>query len=211
MSIFTEIQKRKIKSATFDLSQNVAMTTKMGKLTPTFVLDTLPGDVINLRSSQMVRYAPLIAPVMHSVNVYTHYFYVPTRLVWKNFPLFMTGGEKGDEPQPVAPFLNIDNIANSSLHDYLGASANQEGSTSVPTKLSSIPHAMYQFIFNEYYRDQQLQDPVEFELADGDNDTNKASLSQLHTRAWQKTISLRPYLAPKKAQKPQFPLEQQHH
>lgn len=148
-------------------------------------MDTLPGDKINISTSQMLRFAPMIAPIMHSVNVYTHYFFVPNRIVWPNWEEFITGGETIQTPR-VFPTVTVDGI-NGSLADYLGIPKNQGGAQG--KDYSAIPFAAYQKIWNEYYRDQNLQIDVsanwpDDELNDGDNSA-VTQLMVLRNRAWQ--------------------------
>lgn len=180
MSIFTDIQLKKMPSSTFDLSHQVKFSAKIGQLIPCMIMETLPGDVFSSNTAQLVRTAPLIAPIMHQVSVYTHFFYVPNRLLWDNWEDFISGGEDGLQ-EPVFPTvdLGIFNNVEGSLMDYLGIP------TDVATQeVNALPLAAYQLIYNEYYRDQNLIDERNYKLVDGDNSTEK-DLLDLHNRAWQ--------------------------
>ncbi len=95
MSIFSKVAFKRVPSNTFDLSHQKKLSAQFGELTPTFLMDVLPGDTINLSSAQLVRFAPLVAPVMHQCSVYQHYFFVPNRILWDNWENFITGGEDG--------------------------------------------------------------------------------------------------------------------
>ena len=79
MSVFSKVAMRKPRKNTFDLSHDRKMSLNMGELVPILCLDTVPGDRITLTTSQMVRFAPMVAPIMHQVTVYTHFFFVPNR------------------------------------------------------------------------------------------------------------------------------------
>ena len=68
----------------FDLSHEVKMTGKMGNLYPCMYMETVPGDKVTLKPEALIRFAPLIAPVMHRFNLSIHYFFVPYRLLWDN-------------------------------------------------------------------------------------------------------------------------------
>lgn len=186
MSIFTKTNMQKPTTNKFDLTHDRKMSASIGKLTPFLVMDTIPGDKINMQSHCMVRFAPLIAPVMHKVKVYMHYFFVPNRLVWPNWEDFITGGEDGDS-DPTWPHINLDwgeaQILPSSLADYLGVPNSNGVGGATPRKISAIPFAAYQKIYNDYYRDQNLIDPVTDQLSDGAN--GLFSLNQLRNRAWQ--------------------------
>ena len=78
-NIFNTVQNSKVPSNKFNLTHDVKMSSKMGWLTPCCVIDTLPGDKFDISGNAMVRFAPTIAPVMHRVDVYMHYFFAPNR------------------------------------------------------------------------------------------------------------------------------------
>lgn len=169
MSIFNEVQLQKPKSNTFDLSHDRKMSMSMGELTPILCMEALPGDIFNISTSQMVRFAPLVAPVMHQVNVYTHFFFVPNRIIWPNFENFIFGGEDGLDTS-VAPYLllEIDDIPPGSLADYMGLpSKDPDVVNTQEIKVSALPFAAMGKIINDYYRDQNLQSKQYEECTDG--------------------------------------------
>lgn len=153
----------------------------MANLTPIHTMEVIPGDVIKMSCESMLRFAPLIAPIMHKVDVYTHFFFVPNRLVWSGWENFITQGQPPAVP-PAFPTLDTLEVTASSLADYLGLPIASD-ITGVP--ISAIPFAAYQMIYNEYYRDQNLIDPIPFALIDGDNSANTAELTAMRKRAWQ--------------------------
>ena len=161
---------------------------KMGQLTPVCVLECIPGDKFNIRTEAMLRMAPMVAPVMHNVNVYTHYFFVPNRLVWPNWEKFITDNNgKGNVPAP--PVLDNLNVVSGSLADYLGLPLGSPNST----KVSAIPFAAYQLIYNDYYRDQNLQPDLgkngtgAIVLNDGliSDGLKRSALGNIRRRAWE--------------------------
>jgi hypothetical protein len=79
MSIFNQVSVKKPSSNTFDLSHDRKFSATIGELTPILVQETVPGDKFNINSSQMLRFAPMVAPIMHKASVYTHFFFVPNR------------------------------------------------------------------------------------------------------------------------------------
>lgn len=192
MSIFSKISKTKVGSNVFDLTHDNKLSTQMGLLTPFLTLDCVPGDKISLKSSVFLRFAPLIAPVMHRVSVYCHFFFVPHRLVWDGFEDFITGGEDGFD-STVWPYVkhNPFDYDYSSLADYLGLPVRDDVilddvSVSYPIiDVSAMPYATYAMIFNEYYRDQNLVGRVPDTLTDGDNSAVIPGYSGLLRRAWQ--------------------------
>lgn len=155
----------------------------MGTLTPTLVMDVLPGDKINLKSTQMLRFAPMIAPVMHRIDVYQHFFFVPNRLNWSNWEDFITGGEDGTS-DPVFPVIKVSgqNTPIGSLTDYMGI---PQLPSSAQSEISALPFAAYQLIYNEFFRDQNLIDKATTDLVDGIQPNSAiTSLQTLQRRAW---------------------------
>lgn len=186
----------------FDLSHDVKLSCNMGELVPVLALECLPGDRIKLGCENVIRLAPMLAPMMHRVDTRVEYFFVPNRLIWENWERWITNG--GDAPQndppdplPAHPFVeyNADGsggfAAYNDLLDYFGLpDPTQCPEPLVPEKISALPFAAYQRIFNDYYRDENLQEPVFNELIDGDNTstwtgTVSSSLGLLRKRAWE--------------------------
>jgi hypothetical protein len=179
MSIFTEVQQQAPPTNSFDLSHDVKLSLDMGNLVPVACMEVLPGDKFNVSSSIMARMAPMIAPVMHKVDVDLQHFFVPNRLIWDNWEKFITTGTP-DGSTPAHPyFSNITALVPSTLADYLGLPL-----ANLLDKFSALPFAAYQMIYNEYYRDQNLQAEVNYKLVDGANNAN-TSLFTLRQRAWE--------------------------
>lgn len=188
MSIFSSVSMGKAKSSKFDLSHEVKLSGKMGTLYPILTHEVLPGDSINLNSEVMIRFAPMLAPIMHRVNVYTHYFFVPNRIIWNEWKEFITGGKNGDAA-PLAPYMEIyspdhTKFGTGTLADYLGIPPIEGGTAS--KKINSLPFRAYQEIYNEYYRDQNLSEPVYVPKVSGADNASIASLTALRKRAWEK-------------------------
>lgn len=180
MSIFNQIQAKKPGSNVFQLSHDRKFSLRFGSLVPILCTETVPGDSFTMSSAQMLRFAPMIAPVMHKVSVYTHFYFIPYRLLWPNWEKFITGGPDGED-NSVFPYLPITEVPESSLSDYLGLPSIN---STAPTNVNAMPFAAYQKVYNEYYRDQNLIDPVSDELGDGSN-VLLTQLLELRTRAWQ--------------------------
>jgi hypothetical protein len=187
-NLFNSIKLTKPKSNSFDLSHDVKLSTQMGQLTPILTLECVPGDKFNLGCESLVRFAPLIAPVMHRMDVTMHYFFVPNRILWSNWEKFITDANSGI----VSPSIDSINLTPtyaqyfptaSKIADYLGVPPPADGSVS--TNINALPFAAYQAIYNEYYRDQNLQTQVNYKLTDGNNLTNRADLLALRNRAWE--------------------------
>ncbi|AXL15652.1 major capsid protein [Microviridae sp.] len=168
---------------TFDLSHDKRMTMQMGKVIPVMAMDVLPGDKFTIETSHLTRFLPLVAPVMHNVKVKVRYFFSPNRLVWNNWEDFITGPESvTDTTEPVHPTVPMTGVP-STIGDYMGigTSVNTPG---VAHNVNALPFAHYQYIYNEYFRDQNLQKEVNVKLVDGNNGTNQ-DLYKLRDVAWQ--------------------------
>ena len=205
-NIFQNILVSRPKRSVFDLSYENKLSFNMGDLVPMLQYDVVPGDKFKVNSEVFLRFAPMIAPVMHRVNCYVHYFFVPYRLVWDEWKEFITGGEDGTEvitfPRFGIPLSAAPNpFGLGTLPDYLGYNTVDGVGTysSYDLKVSCLPFRAYQLIYNEYYRDQNLTPPIEFSKASGiDADAltigttyqtagdAMAQLVKLRKRAWEK-------------------------
>lgn len=178
--IFDSIQIKTPASNQFDLSHDVKMSMKMGGLYPCMVMEAVPGDNFNISSESLIRFAPLVSPVMHRMDVTIHYFFVPNRLIWgpNHWEDWITN--KALHPFPTLTLNNAETLPGT-LANYMGMPVIGGAATHT---VSALPFAAYQMIFNEWYRDQNLVPPVTFALQDGSNDAN-THLLQLRTRAWE--------------------------
>lgn len=211
-SIFNSIRLKRPKRNVFNLSYENKLTMNMGELVPIMCMPIVPGDKFRVNTEALVRLAPLVAPMMHRVNVYTHYFFVPNRLVWTEWEDFITKGIDGED-NPVFPFLDVSDsytvvsneslfrslFTDSSLWDYLGLptlsgvgskSYNVPNGVTLPNgfKVSQLPFRAYQLIYNEFYRDQNLTEAVNVPVGSGGTlmAGQYQSLLTLRRRAWEK-------------------------
>lgn len=191
MSIFNKVSLRRPKRTAFDLSHERKMSMNMGQLVPIMCQDIVPGDTFNVSSEIMLRFAPMISPIMHRVNVFTHYFFVPNRLIWNQWEEFITGGPDG-QSSPVFPTFDYDTakqyIREGSLGDYLGYPVQDLNSTAPigQWQVSMLPFRAYALIWNEFYRDQNLQDPLNFSLNSGIHGSAHVRDIPLMNRCWEK-------------------------
>ena len=190
-NLFNSIKLQRPKKNVFDLTHDVKLSADMGNLTPILTLECVPGDKFELGCESLIRFSPLIAPVMHRMDVSMHYFFVPNRILWDNWEKFITDANSG-AVMPYLPSLNLEpqrigNFPTSALTaDYLGVPTPPNNSTN--TQINALPFAAYQCIYNEYYRDQNLIAPVNYKLVDGDNSPSVArfrELTDLRKRAWE--------------------------
>lgn len=162
---FSQVPKAEIPRSSFDRSHGYKTTFDAGLLIPVFVDEALPGDTFNLSMTGFGRLATPIFPIMDNMYLDTHFFSVPIRLIWDNWQKF--NGEQtnpGDStdyiiPQMVAPGAGY---AAESIHDYFGLPTNVAGYSH-----SALFHRAYNLIFNEWFRDQNLQDSVPVPKGDG--------------------------------------------
>lgn len=162
---FSQVPKAEIPRSTFDRSHGYKTTFDAGLLIPILVDEALPGDTFNVRMTALARLATPIYPLMDNMFMDTHFFSVPMRLVWDNWQRF--NGEQpnpGDStdftiPQMVAPGGGH---LPGSLSDYFG----------IPTGVSGLSHSClwhraYALVWNEWFRDQNLQDAIAVPKTDG--------------------------------------------
>ena len=166
---FSQVPRAEIPRSSFDRSHGHKTCFNAGRLIPFLVDEALPGDTFNLRTSAFMRLNTPIYPIMDNMFVDTHYFAVPIRLVWDNFQKMM--GEQTDPGdstdflvplrQPVSAPNNNQWISNT-LEDYFGIPIG------VPDLSYSALYARaYNLIWNEWFRDQNLQDSREVPKDDG--------------------------------------------
>ena len=137
----------------------------MARLVPIYFDEVVPGDVYKVNTEVMVRLAPMIAPVMHEINVYVHYFFVPSRILWTEFKNWYTGGPDGTS-KPVLPTIawgskSDGSCAVGSLGDYLGLPTTDDTVQTYSYNISELPFRAYTQIYNDYYRDQTLTTEVD--------------------------------------------------
>lgn len=162
----------------FDLSHDVKLSCNMGELIPTMIIDCVPGDKFNIGCDSLIRFAPMVAPVMHRMDCYMHYFFVPNRLIWPGWEEYITN----QDDAPGFPTMNIQTGATyTRLCDYLGLPTPIGAEQEV---VSALPFAAYQLIWNEYYRDQNLSTQIDALLEDGDNSA-AIDFFILRNRCWE--------------------------
>lgn len=128
------------------LSHEHKLSTEMGYLVPISTMEVLPGDTFLASTSLLARIAPLANPVMHSVDIRVHSWFVPNRLLWSEWENWIVGNSESDMPT-----VTIDSTANHALADNFG----------IPyllnLEVNALPFRAYNLIYNEFYRDQDLQ------------------------------------------------------
>lgn len=158
---YHDIGPAKVGRSAFNLSYEKKLTANMGVLYPVMHDEAVPGDVWEIGNNVIIRFNPLVSPMLHSVHAFVHYFFVPYRLLmttdlgddgsWEDF---ITGGEDGTDAstlprwEPVAAENDIDD-----LWDHMGFPIDVDPDGAYPL---DFPKRAYNMIWNQYYRDQNL-------------------------------------------------------
>lgn len=178
-NIFNSIAIQRPKFSAFDNSHDHKLSFNMGQLVPIMCEDVVPGSSHILGGSQMLRFAPMVAPPMHRFDVTMHYFFTPYRILWPGWEPFISNDPDG---VPAFPTLTIGGEAYTRLADHLGIPIPIDPHSET---VSALFFAAYQKIYNDYYRDQNLIPEVTWELINGNNAVNAAELMELRYRAWE--------------------------
>ena len=163
---FSQIPKAEIQRSSFDRSHGVKTTFDAGKLIPILVDEALPGDTFKLNMTAFARLATPINPIMDNMYMDTHFFSVPIRLLWDNWQKF--NGEQidpGDSIDYLIPTITspaTTGYTEGSMYDYFG----------IPTKVPDLEHSAlwnraYNLVWNEWFRDENLQDSLPVSRGDG--------------------------------------------
>jgi len=170
---FSRVPKADIQRSVFNRSHDLKTTFDAGYLVPIFVDEALPGDTFTLNTTAFGRLATPINPIMDNIHIETFFFAVPHRLVWNNWEKFCGEQENpGDSTDYLIPTVTA-TVSNSSLYDYMGIP------TGVQLTFNNLAGRAYNLIWNEWFRDENLQDSVVVDKTDGpDTATDYALLKR---------------------------------
>nr|WNN13377.1 MAG: major capsid protein [Microvirus sp.] len=188
MSVFSSVLGNKVGRSVFDLSHVKRFTCDMGQLIPVYFDECVPGDTRKIGMQCVTRFQPLVAPILDSVDLTVHYFFVPTRLLMdkeEDWNTFLTGGVDGKDESvslplfrfryangtdgdtaPSIPFSNGKHQGKYSLWDYFGLPIIRND---LDVQIRDFNHVLgfcqrcYNIVWNEFYRDQNLVEPVHIE------------------------------------------------
>ncbi len=170
-----------IQRSKFERNSDVKFSFNVGDLVPFYVDEVLPGDTFSIDTSKVVRMQPLVAPIMDNMYLDTYWFFVPNRLVWEHWKNFCgentttkwipsveynvpkVSGVIAEMQQPTPDCWQPGDIA-----DYMGipicsSGVNTAGET---LQVNALPFRGYALIWNEFFRDQNLQDPIPIDTGD---------------------------------------------
>lgn len=244
-TLFTSVKTPRVPLNRFDLSFDRIGTYKMGKLYPIICKEMLPGDRFRVRTDSLVRTMPLSSPAFGRLRMYIHYFFVPNRLVWDHWEDFITGGESGEDIHvspylPWSTLVGADFQARSKcdaagnwtykpedglvaafglpVQPYAGSNVVEAGvanGISTTTPVSVLPFRAYRLIWNEYYRDQNVDDELPIDTAaDGEMDVaawgdekfKGSILGDLLSRRWLKDYFTSALPTPQRGPDVQLPI-----
>jgi len=170
---FAMVPRADIPRSKFDVQSAHKTTIDSGYLVPVYVNEVLPGDTFNFKMTAFARMATPIYPIMDNMKLDSFFFFVPNRLLWNNWQKFMgEQNDPGDSISYIVPTTTSPEggYAVNSLQDYMGLpTVGQIGNTATVTHCSFWPRA-YSLIWNEWFRDQNLQDSLPVDLDDGPDD-----------------------------------------
>ena len=177
---FSQVPKVDTPRSTFNRTHTHKTTFDAGKLIPFYIDEVLPGDTFNVNANLFGRLATPLTPVMDNMYLDTHYFFVPNRLVWNNFQKFMGEQENPDDTTDyIVPQLVDDaatGFAEGGLEDYFGLPI---AAQATGLSVNALWHRAYNLIWNEWFRDQNLQDSVDVPKGDGPDNLSDGTYSLL--------------------------------
>ena len=168
---FSQVPRADIPRSSFNRTHGYKTCFDAGKLIPFYVDEAIPGDTFNLNATLLARLNTPIYPIMDNMFLDTFYFAVPIRLIWDNFQKMM--GEQidpGDSTDYLVPELEspTGGFIREGLEDYMGIPPKAGAGVST---ISALWRRAYGLIWNEWFRDQNLQDSLTVPRDDGPDDT----------------------------------------
>ncbi len=182
MSVFSSVRGNRVGRSVFNLSHVKRFTCDMGQLIPVLFLECVPGDTFKIGADVVTRFQPLMAPILDSVDLTVHYFFVPTRLLMdndKDWETFLTGGKDGTDTsislplwdfkrfdgsslgEGPFPFSNGIDFGKYSLWDYFGLPVSDKSAEIRDSNhVLAFPQRCYNLVWNEYYKDENVCDDV---------------------------------------------------
>lgn len=164
---FSRSPQAVIPRASFNRSHGYKTTFNAGYLIPFFVDEVLPGDTFNLRATIFARFATLLFPIMDNMFLDTFFFFVPNRLVWEHWEQF-NGAEipnPGSSTSYILPTVestNTTDFGEGTIYDYFGIATKKAN-----VEVQSLPLRAYNLIWNEWFRDENLQNSITNNVDDG--------------------------------------------
>lgn len=194
---FSELPKVDIQRSIFNRPFSHKTSFNVGQVIPFYIDEVIPGDTHNITTSIVARLQTLLTPVMDNMYLDTYYFFVPMRLLWSHWKNFCGENEQGpwtkDQVKYTVPYLNYPapltdeagttkGFAPGSIADYMGIPVDRYLSNGVDSrnKPSALPFRAYALVINEFFRDQNLQQPIVIHTDDTIREGVRGTLSVLN-------------------------------
>lgn len=170
-SHFSQLPAAEIQRSTFDRSSSYKTSFNVGDLIPFYVDEVLPGDTFDITTAKVVRSQTMLTPVMDNIYLDSYYFYVPNRLVWKHWKEFCGENTQGAWAPTVEYTIPTiappeGGFATGTIADYMGLPVGVTWDASDDLAPSALPFRAYALICNEFFRDQNVSDPLLIPLDD---------------------------------------------
>lgn len=194
---FSDAPAMYMKRTKFDRSHVYKTTFNSGKLIPVFIDEVLPGDTTRMSVNYFARLATPIKPIMDNIYLDWFFFFVPNRLVWEHWQSFCFEQEDPDDSTDyVIPTVSATNNSNNayvgSLWDYFGLPVNTTGNLS---GISALPFRGVYLIYNEWFRDENLQKSVKIQKGDTNEVLNSSRSAEQPSWVFTSGTSIVPGLA----------------
>lgn len=166
---FNQVPRLDITRSRFKRRQDVKLTLNAGQLIPFYVDEVLPGDTFSVDQAAIIRMTTPIFPVMDNCYMDIYYFNVPSRILWKNFKRFMGENDMGPWAQAqeyTIPQVKVTGTAEKpapyegSILDYMGIPTKVSKGESTAFSINALPMRAYAMIWQEWFRDQNVDNPA---------------------------------------------------
>ncbi len=166
---FSEVPRAEIPRSSFDRSHGLKTAFDAGLLIPIFIDEALPGDTFNLSLTAFARLSTPIFPIMDNMYMETFFFAVPHRLLWDNWEKFCgSQDDPGDSTSFLIPVKDANAITTGTFYDYMGIPLGMAS----PFNVNALPFRAMNLIWNEWFRDENLQDSIPVDTTDGPDVTS---------------------------------------
>lgn len=194
--IFKTVPAAKVPFSKFDLSHNRKLSCQIGQLVPVMCEETIPGDYWSINTSVFARLAPMIAPIMHKMEIFIHGFFVPCRVIWdkarmagedyqNNWEDFIAGETLSLASMPPNCDLGKTEIPVGGLADHMGYPVGTFPEGDHET-VNVMPLLAYKMIWNDYYRDENLETEWPIDNTQTGYQWPDLMVAPLDLRAWEK-------------------------
>jgi len=176
---FAMVPRAEIPRSSFKIEKMHKTTCDGGYLVPMYVDEVLPGDTFRLRMTCFGRMATPIVPIMDNLHLDTFFFFIPNRLVWENWQKFQGEQDKpGDSIDYLVPIIRSiqSGYPVGGIYDHMGLPTVGQLSPGLFVEHSALPLRAYNLVWNEWFRDENLQDSLEVPTDDGPDQASNYAL-----------------------------------